>query len=296
MVDSKFPGHRMLPYLMVFPSVAVIIVFLVVPFIQAVIQSFYQTSPFGGASTFVGLRQYRLLFSAPDYARSFLTTWYFALLVILGGLAFSLFIAVLVTRKVRGLAFYQVAFIWTYALSPAVAGIIWALLFDPAVGLGTYVIQRLTGFSLNFTLQGTSALLIVAGASIWNMLGYNVCFYIAGLQNVPRELEEAARADGAGPWRTFWRITFPLLSPTTAFLVFVNTIYAFFQVFGLIDIMTKGGPGGATEILVYKLYRDAFIRVRYNYASAQSVVLFVIVAATALFQLWISTRRAVYLR
>lgn len=295
-MQSKFPGHRFLPYLLVFPSVAVIIVFLVVPFVQAVVQSFYHASPFGGSSTFVGLRQYRLLFSSPDYAKSFLTTFYFALLVIVGGLSFSLFIAVLVTRKVRGLAVYQIAFIWTYALSPAVAGIIWALLFDPAVGLGTYLISRLTGFSINYTIQGASALLIVAAASIWNMLGYNICFYIAGLQNVPRELEEAARVDGAGPWRTFWRITFPMLSPTTAFLVFVNTIYAFFQVFGLIDIMTKGGPGGATEILVYKLYRDAFIRARYNYASAQSVVLFVIVAATALFQLWVSTRRAVYMR
>jgi len=295
-METKFPGHRILPYCLVFPSVAVITVFLVVPFVQAIIQSFYQTSPFGATNVFVGVRQYKLLFSSPDYARSFLITWYFALLVIIGGLSLSLFIAVLVTRRVRGLAFYQVAFIWTYALSPVVAGIIWALLFDPAVGLGTYMIKRLTGFPLNFTIQGSSALLIVAAASIWNMLGYNICFYIAGLQNVPKELEEAARVDGAGPWRTFWTVTFPMLSPTTAFLVFVNTIYAFFQVFGLIDIMTKGGPGGATEILVYKLYRDAFIRVRYNYASAQSVVLFLIVAATALFQLWVSSRRAVYLR
>jgi sn-glycerol 3-phosphate transport system permease protein len=295
-MQARFPGYRILPYLLIFPSVAVIIIFLIVPFIQAAIQSFRQTSPFGTVSSFVGIRQYQLLFSDPTYMRSLLTSWYFALLVILGGLSLSLFIAVLVTRKVRGMAFYQVAFIWTYALSPAVAGVIWALLFDPAIGIGTYVFSKLTGFSINFTIQGATAILILAAAAIWNMLGYNVCFYIAGLQNVPRELEEAARVDGAGPWRTFWLITFPMLSPTTAFLVFVNTIYAFFQVFGLIDIMTKGGPGGATEILVYKLYRDAFIRVRYNYASAQSVVLFLIVAATAIFQLWVSTRRAVYLR
>jgi sn-glycerol 3-phosphate transport system permease protein len=295
-MQARFPGYRILPYLLVFPSVAVIIIFLVAPFIQAAIQSFRQTSPFGTVSSFVGIRQYQLLFSDPTYMRSLLTSWYFGLLVILGGLSLSLFIAVLVTRKVRGMAFYQVAFIWTYALSPAVAGVIWALLFDPAIGIGTYVFSKLTGFSINFTIQGATAILILAAAAIWNMLGYNVCFYIAGLQNVPRELEEAARVDGAGPWRTFWLITFPMLSPTTAFLVFVNTIYAFFQVFGLIDIMTKGGPGGATEILVYKLYRDAFIRVRYNYASAQSVVLFLIVAATAIFQLWVSTRRAVYLR
>ncbi|MBC7093461.1 sugar ABC transporter permease [Candidatus Bipolaricaulota bacterium] len=295
-MEARFPGHRLLPYILIFPSIAVIIVFLVVPFVQAVQQSFYRTSPFGTTTLFVGLDNYAQLFSTPEYVRSLLTSVGFAALVIVGGLAASLGIAVLVTRRIRGVGFYQVAFIWTYALSPAVAGIIWALLFDPAVGLGTYVLYRITGYRINMLVEGVPALLIAAAAAAWNMLGYNICFYIAGLQNVPREFEEAARVDGAGPWRTFWRITFPMLSPTTAFLLFVNMIYAFFQVFGLIDIMTQGGPGGATEILVYKLYRDGFIRLRVNFASAQSVVLFLMVAAMALFQLRVATRRAVYSR
>lgn len=295
-MESKFPGHRLLPYLLVFPSIAVIAVFLVVPFVQAVQQSFYRTSPFGTTTVFVGLENYRQIFSTPEYVRSLLITLLFAGLVVMGGLSISLGIAILVTRRIQGLGFYQVAFIWTYALSPAVAGIIWALLFDPAVGLGTYLISLTTGTRVNMTVQGTPALLIAAAAAGWNMLGYNICFFIAGLQNVPREFEEAARVDGAGVWKTFWKITFPMISPTTAFLLFVNMVYAFFQVFGLIDVMTQGGPGGATEILVYKLYRDAFIRMRGNFASAQSVVLFLLVAAGALFQLRVATRRAVYTR
>lgn len=295
-MEARFPGYRLLPYILIFPSIAVIIVFLVVPFAMAVHQSFYRTSPFGTTTLFVGFDNYNQLFSSPEYVRSLLTTLAFAALVIVGGLALSLAIAVLATRKIRGVGFYQVAFIWTYALSPAVAGIIWALLFDPAVGLGTYLIQELTGYRVNMRVSGTPALLIAAAAAVWNMLGYNICFYIAGLQNVPKEFEEAARVDGASPWRTFWRITFPMLSPTTAFLLFTNTIYAFFQVFGLIDILTQGGPGGATEILVYKLYRDGFIRLRVNYAAAQSVILFLMVAAMALFQLRVTTRRAEYSR
>ncbi|MDD2912818.1 MAG: sugar ABC transporter permease [Candidatus Bipolaricaulis anaerobius] len=295
-MEARFPGYRLLPYVLILPSIAVIIVFLVVPFAMAVQQSFYRTSPFGTTTLFVGLDNYAQLFSAPEYVQSLLTTLAFAALVIGGGLALSLAIAILVTRKIRGVGFYQVAFIWTYALSPAVAGIIWALLFDPSVGLGTYLIQQLTGYRVNMRVSGTPALLIASAAAVWNMLGYNICFYIAGLQNVPKEFEEAARVDGASPWRTFWRITFPMLSPTTAFLLFTNTIYAFFQVFGLIDILTQGGPGGATEILVYKLYRDGFIRLRVNYAAAQSVLLFLMVAAMALFQLRVTTRRAEYSR
>lgn len=295
-MEARFPGYRLLPYILIVPSIAVIIVFLVVPFVQAVQQSFYRTSPFGTTTYFVGLENYRQLFSSPEYLQSLYTTFAFAALVILGGLGASLGLAVLATRNIRGLGFYQVALIWTYALSPAVAGIIWALLFDPAVGFGTYLIQQLTGYRVNMRVNGTAALLIAAVAAAWKMLGYNICLYIAGLQNVPKELMEAARVDGAGPWRTFWRITFPMLSPTTAFLLFVNVVYAFFQVFGLIDIMTQGGPGGATEVLIYKLYRDGFIRLRFNYASAQSVILFVMVAGMAILQLRMATRRAVYSR
>jgi len=213
------------------------------------------------------------------------------------GLEATLAIAVAANQRIRGKGFYQIALIWTYALSPAVAGTIWALMFAPATGIMPYIISKLSGgYKLNWMTSPTIALLIVSAAATWKMLGYNIVFYIAGLQNVPGELLEAARVDGAGPWRTFWRVTFPMLSPTTTFLLFVNMLYAFFQVFGLIDIMTRGGPGNATEILVYKLYRDGFIHLKSGYAAAQSFVIFIAIAVLAVFQLRVATRKAVYAR
>ncbi|MGC9529249.1 MAG: carbohydrate ABC transporter permease [Candidatus Bipolaricaulaceae bacterium] len=296
MYEARFPGHRLLPYALVFPSVAVIAVFLVVPFVQSVRTSFFRVSPFGTKVMYVGWDNYARLFSSPDYVHSLLITLVFSAFVILVGLSVSLAIAMLANQRIRGKGFYQVALIWTYALSPAVAGTIWALMFAPATGIMPYLIAKLTGLRFNWMTNGTAALLIVSAAATWKMLGYNIVFFIAGLQNVPGELIEAARVDGAGPWKTFWRITFPMLSPTTTFLLFVNMLYAFFQVFGLIDIMTKGGPGNATEILVYKLYRDGFIHLKSGYASAQSFLIFIAIAVLAVVQLRVATRKAVYAR
>ena len=293
---NRFPGHNILPYALIFPTVAVIAVFLVVPFVQAIEMSFYRISPFGRVRVFVGLRNYAELLRSPEYLQSFLNTLLFCSVVIGVGLAVALAIAVLATQKIRGAAFYQVAFIWTYAMSPAIAGVIFALMFDPSVGIFTAILETITGYRLNFTTDPVGAFLLVTVASIWVMLGYNICFYIAGLQNVPHELKEAALVDGAGPWKAFWIITFPMLSPTTAFLIFVNTLYAFFMVFGMLDVVTQGGPGQTTEFLVYKIYRDGFARLREGQASAQSVFLFLMVASIAGFQIWTSTKRAVYSR
>jgi len=295
--EERFPGHKVLPYLLIFPSVAVIIVFLVIPFIRSIHESFLRSSAFGTQSQFIGLQNYIRLFSSPDYLHSVLITLIFSTFVILTGLSFSMVIALLANQKIRGKGFYQIALIWTYALSPAVAGTIWALMFAPATGIVPYIISIFTGgYQLNWMTNGWAALFIVSMAATWKMLGYNIVFFIAGLQNVPMELQEAARVDGAGAWKVFWRITFPMLSPTTTFLLFVNMLYSFFQVFGLIDIMTKGGPGNATEILVYKLYRDGFIHLRTGFASAQSFIIFIAIATLAIIQLNIATRRAVYER
>ena len=293
---NRFPGHSILPYALIFPTVTVIGVFLIVPFIQAIHMSFFRISPFGRVRVYTGLRNFEELLRSPEYLQSFLNTMLFCAIVIGVGLGVSLFIAVLATQKIRGAAFYQVAFIWTYAMSPAIAGVIWALMFDPSVGIFTALLETITGFRLNFTTDAVGAFLLVTIASIWIMLGYNICFYIAGLQNVPHELKEAALVDGAGPWKAFWIITFPMLSPTTAFLIFVNTLYAFFMVFGMLDVVTQGGPGQATEFLVYKIYRDGFARLREGQAAAQSVFLFLMVASIAGFQIWVSTKRAVYSR
>ncbi len=297
MQEERFPGHPFLPYLLILPSVAVIVIFLVVPFIQSARGSFFMTSAFGTRTIYVGLRNYIALFHSSYYLHSVLTTLIFAGFVIIIGLAISLAIGLLLNQKIRWQGFYQVALIWTYALSPAVAGTIWALMFAPATGIVPFVVARLFGgYVLNWMTDGQVALLVVSAAATWKMLGYNIIFFLAGLQNIPKELLEAARVDGAGPWRVFWKITFPMLSPTTTFLLFVNMLYAFFQVFGLIDIMTQGGPGNATNILVYKLYRDAFIYMNSGSADAQSVIIFIVIAAAAVVQLRVATRKAVYAR
>ena len=295
--EERFPGHPLLPYLLILPSVAVIVLFLVVPFLQSVQESFYASTAFGTNTVFVGLRNYTRLFASPDFRNSALATLMFAGFVMVFGLSFSLAIAHLLNQKIRGQGFYQIALIWTYALSPAVAGAIWALMFAPATGIVPFVVAKLFGGGLiNWMMNGSLALFVVSAAATWNMLGYNIVFFLAGLQNIPQEFIDAAKVDGAGPWRTFWDITFPMLSPTTTFLLFVNMIYAFFQVFGLIDIMTHGGPGDATNILIYKLYRDAFLYLDTGAASAESCIVFVVISVAAVIQLNFATRKAIYAR
>jgi sn-glycerol 3-phosphate transport system permease protein len=286
-----------LPYLLIAPSIAVIFIFLIGPFGQSIYSSFFVSTPFGTKTIYVGLRNYIRLFSSPDYLNSVVVTLKFAVFVIIVGLSVSLAIAQLLNQKIRGVGFYQIALIWTYAISPTVAGVIWASMFAPSTGLITYIISKLTGgYMMNWMTNGQLALFIVAAAATWKMLGYNIVFFLAGLQNVPGEFLEAAQIDGASPWKAFWRITFPMLSPTTSFLLFVNTLYAFFQVFGLIDIMTHGGPGNATELLVYKLYRDGFIHLNTGFASAQSFVIFFVISVVAIIQLKIVTKKAIYSR
>lgn len=295
--EERFPGHPLLPYILILPSVAVIVVFLVVPFLQSVIGSFFRSTAFGTKTVYVGLDNYVRVLTSSDYHSSAIATLLFAGFVMVVGLAVSLAIAHLLNQKIRGLGFYQVAFIWTYAISPAVAGAIWALMFAPSTGIVPFIVAALSGgYLLNWMTNGPLALLVVSIAATWNMLGYNIVFFLAGLQNIPEEFIDSARVDGAGPWRTFWDITFPMLSPTTTFLLFVNMIYAFFQVFGLIDIMTHGGPGDATNILIYKLYRDAFLYLDSGAASAQSIIVFVVISMAAVVQLRFATRRAIYAR
>jgi sn-glycerol 3-phosphate transport system permease protein len=295
--EERFPGHRLLPFMLILPSLAVIGVFLVVPFLQSVQGSFYQTTAFGTHSVYVGLRNYSRLFESSEFRNSAFATLLFAAFVMVIGLSFSLGIAHLLNQKIRGRGMYQIALIWTYALSPAVAGAIWALMFAPSTGIVPFVVAKLFhGYFINWMTNGSLALFVVSAAATWKMLGYNIVFFLAGLQNIPEEFIDAARVDGASPWRTFWDITFPMLSPTTTFLLFVNMIYAFFQVFGLIDIMTHGGPGNATNILIYKLYRDAFLYLDSGTASAESCIVFVVIATASVIQLHFATRKAIYAR
>lgn len=293
---DRFPKHRFLPYSLLFPSISIIVFFLIYPFGQAIYQSFHRINPVRRQLVNVGWRNYLEMFQSAEYLTSFRNSFIFGVIVIGLGLAVSLGIALLTTQKIRGAAFYQIAFIWTYAMSPIIAGVMWSLMFDPSIGLMTHIIGNFTGYWINYFNDTVAAFILVSVASIWVMLGYNITFFVAGLQNVPHELKEAASIDGANPWQVFWVITFPMLSPTVVFLLFVNTIYAFFQSFGLIDVITMGGPSRTTEFLIYKIYRDGFGRMQEGQAAAQSVVLFIIIAIVGAIQIYTSTRSAVYER
>ncbi len=234
------------------------------------------------------------LFSSAAYLHSLWATLIFTLSLVIFGLPIALGLAVSANQKIRGIGFYRTALIWPYALSPAVAGTIWSLVFDPSTGALSYFISSLSGYTPDWRTDGTLALMMVTGAATWKMLGYNIIFFLAGLQTIPNELLEAAQIDGAGVWHRFWKITLPLLSPMTFFLVVMNALYGFFEVFGLIDVMTAGGPGRATEVLVYKLYYDGFASLRTGYASAQSIVLFIFVALLTLVQFRFARRWVFY--
>lgn len=283
-----------MPYLLLLPSVLVISIFFLIPTVRSIYQSFFRVSPFGDRRIFVGLGNFSRLFTSSAYVNSLVRTLIFAGSVVVIGLVFCVVVAALLNQKLKGLTVYRTFFIWTYAISPAIAGTVWALMFNPATGPAVYLIRLLTGRTVNWMNDGNLALGIVIMAAVWKMMGYNVIFYLAGLQTVPDELLEAASIDGANGIKRFFKVTLPLLSPTTFFLLIMNMLYAFFEVFGLIDIMTKGGPGNATEILVYKLYRDGFIAIDIGFASAQSVVLFIFVTILTILQFKYTQQKVFY--
>jgi sn-glycerol 3-phosphate transport system permease protein len=269
-------------------------VFLLWPSFEALRLSLYEVSPFGEKQIFAGLANFREILTSEEYHHSLRISLLFAGAVVLLSLSAALGTAVLANRRIPGIGYYRTALLWPYAISPAVAGIIWAFLFEPSSGLVTFLIRESTGFSPNWMMQPNYALFVAVLAAAWKMLGFNIVFFLAGLQGIPEDVLEAAQVDGATPRQTFWRITFPILSPMTFFLLVMNSLYAFFEVFGLIDVMTQGGPGRGTDVLIYKLYRDAFIGIRWGYASAQSVVLFVVVSILTIIQFRYAGRRVFY--
>ena len=282
-MQTRFP-NRFLPYLLLAPSVIVVLIFFVIPSVQSLYLSFYRVAPLGNRKIFIGFQNFTRLFQDPGYLNSISVSVKFAGFVVLVGLAASLGVAVVANQRYRGFAVYRTMLIWPYALSPAIAGLIWAMMMDPSFGIAARFLRQLTGVRFSYLTDSTHALLFVAIAATWKMMGYNIIFFLAGLQGLPRELLEAASIDGANAWTRFWRIAFPLLSPTTFFLFIMNTLYAFFQVFGLVHITTEGGPGRATDILVFKLYRDGFVGMNTGFASAQSIVLLIMVAALTIIQ------------
>ncbi|HET7198576.1 MAG TPA: sn-glycerol-3-phosphate ABC transporter permease UgpA, partial [Burkholderiales bacterium] len=274
---------RWLPYALVAPQIAVTLVFFFWPAAQALYWSTLLQDAFAARAQFVWLDNFRALFNDPLYLSSFVVTALFSALVAVSGLAISLLLAVFADRVLRGAAIYKTLLVWPYAVAPAVAAILWAFLLSPSIGVLAYGLRSL-GIDWNYYVHSGQALALVVIAAVWKQISYNFLFFLAGLQSIPASLVEAAAIDGAGPARRFWTIVFPLLSPTTFFLLVVNVVYAFFDTFAIVDATTQGGPAQATQILVFKVYQDGVQALDLGGSSAQSVVLMIIVIALTVVQ------------
>jgi sn-glycerol 3-phosphate transport system permease protein len=274
---------RWLPYALVLPQIVVTIVFFFLPAAQAIWYSFQVQDAFGNATEFVWFENFKVLFHDEAYLNSFQVTAVFSICVAALGLSVSLLLATMADRVIRGSTAYRTLLIWPYAVAPAVAGVLWAFMFAPSIGVVSFLLRK-AGIDWNWVLDGDQAMLLVVLAATWKQISYNFLFFLAGLQSIPRSLIEAAAIDGASPFRRFWTIVFPLLSPTTFFLLVINIVYAFFDTFGVIDATTYGGPAQATNILVYKVYFDGVKSADLGGSSAQSVVLMIIVIALTVIQ------------
>ena len=272
-----------LPWVLIAPQAVVIAVFFFWPAAQVVLQSIQQTNAFGTSVEWVGLENFENLWNDPTYLASFYTTAIFSTLVAVLGISISLVLAVFADRVVKGVMAYRTFLILPYAVAPAVAGVLWLFMLAPSVGVVSFWLRGL-GVNWNPLLDGEQAMAMVVIAAVWKQISYNFLFFLAGLQSIPKSLIEAAAIDGARPWRRFWTIVFPLLSPTTFFLLVINIVYAFFETFGIIDAATSGGPGKDTSILVYKIYYDGFKAMDLGASAAQSVVLMIIVIALTVVQ------------
>lgn len=282
-----------LPYLLLAPQLVIVGVFFFWPAGQALIQSLQQQDAFGNSVTWVGLENFQALWNDASYVESFKTTMLFAVLVTSLGLSIALVLAVFADRIVKGAAFYKTVLILPYAVAPVVSGILWAFMFSSSIGVVAYGLRQI-GFEWNHLLNGQHAMALIVMAAVWKQISYNFLFFLAGLQSIPKSLIEAAAIDGARPWRRFWTIQFPLLSPTAFFLLVVNMVYAFFDTFAIVDASTQGGPGKDTAILVYKVYYDGFKAMDLGGSAAQSVVLMIIVVALTVIQFRFIEKRVTY--
>ncbi|MDP2819752.1 MAG: sn-glycerol-3-phosphate ABC transporter permease UgpA [Polaromonas sp.] len=272
-----------LPWVLVAPQMLIVLVFFFWPASQAVYQSVLTEDAFGTSTEFVGLLNFERLWNDSTYLESFKTTALFSVLVAGCGLAIALLLAVMANGVIRAAATYKTLLIWPYAVAPVVAGVLWVFMFSSPMGVISFALQSV-GVEWNHLLNSNHAMTLIVVAAVWKQISYNFLFFLAGLQSIPKSLLEAAAIDGASPTRRFWTIVFPLLSPTTFFLLVINVIYAFFDTFGIVDAATQGGPGKDTAILVYKVYFDGFKAMDIGGSAAQSVVLMVIVVALTVLQ------------
>jgi sn-glycerol 3-phosphate transport system permease protein len=284
---------RWLPYLLVAPQLAVVLIFFYWPAVQAVIQSFLLQDAFGLSTTFIWFENYKDVLSQPDYFSAIVRTFVFSFLIALSSLSLALLLAVMADKPLRGSAFYRTFLIWPYAISPPVVGVLWVFMLNPSLGIIAHGLRAM-GVDWNPLLDGNQAAALIILAAAWKQISYNFLFFLAGLQAIPMSVIEAAAIDGARPARRFWTIIFPLLSPTIFFLIVVNIVYAFFETFGIIDTMTRGGPANATQTLVYKVYEDGLLGGNLGSSAAQSVILMGIVIALTAIQFRFVERKVNY--
>src|SRR5215470_2787451 len=284
---------KLLPYALVAPQLAVVLIFFYWPAAQAVLQSFLLQDAFGLSTTFVWFENYRDLLSQPDYFAAIVRTFAFSFAIAFASLALALLLAVVADKPLRGITVYRTLLIWPYAVAPPVVGVLWIFMLNPSLGILARGLRDM-GIDWNPLLDGNQAALLVILASAWKQISYNFLFFLAGLQSIPRSVIEAAAIDGARPMRRFWTVIFPLVSPTIFFLLVVNIVYAFFDTFGIIDTMTRGGPGKATETLVYKVYTDGLLGGNLGSSAAQSVILMVLVIVLTGIQFRFVERKVTY--
>lgn len=283
----------LLPACLLLPQVFITAVFFFFPAGQAIYQSLFIPDPFGLSMQWVGLGNFEFLLGDPYYRASFMTTAVFSILVTVTSMGFALYLAVLADRLIKGSGVYRTLLIWPYAVAPAVAGVLWLFMFNTRVGVVSWYLGLL-GYDWNHVLNEGEAMGLVVVASSWGRVSYNFLFFLAGLQAIPKSVIEAAAIDGARFWTRFRTIVFPLLSPTTFFLLVVNIVYAFFETFGVIHTITSGGPQQATTILVYKVFSDGFVGQDLGSSAAQSVILLIIVGALTIVQFKFIERRVHY--
>jgi sn-glycerol 3-phosphate transport system permease protein len=285
--------EKLLPYLLLFPQMVVIVLFFFWPAIQAIVQSMFMQDAFGLSLQFVWFENFTMLFEDPDYIKSIGTSVVFGSAVTVGSLAISLGLAAAAIRVKRHAMFYTTMVIWPYAVAPIVAGVLWMFLFNPSIGVVTWLIRRV-GVDWNYLLKSGQAMFLVIVASVWRQVPYNFLFFLAGMQNIPDTLLEAAAIDGVRPLRRFWQIVFPLLMPITFYLLVMNIVYAFFDTFAIIDQVTQGGPAQATTTMMYKSFEDGFQTLNLGSSSAQSVILMIVVIVLTVIQFRFIERRVEY--
>jgi sn-glycerol 3-phosphate transport system permease protein len=293
MQKQSFFQSKLLPYVLVAPQLAIVLIFFYWPAAQAVLQSFLLQDAFGLSTTFVWFDNYLELFSQPDYFAAIVRTFVFSFAIAFLSLSFALLLAVMADRPLRGGTIYRTLLIWPYAVAPPVVGVLWVFMLNPSLGILARGLRDL-GVDWNPLLNGNQAALLIILAAAWKQISYNFLFFLAGLQSIPRSVIEAAAIDGARPMRRFWTVIFPLLSPTIFFLLVVNIVYAFFDTFGIIDTMTRGGPGTATQTLVYKVYVEGLLGGNLGGSAAQSVILMIIVILLTAIQFRFVERKVTY--